>query len=223
MKIKIIAAIAKNGVIGRTKKPCPACCTPDYARAVFHRMSGCSVCNESRVVPSNDLPWPPYKEDMEHFKRETMGHAIAMGRLTKESIPSKFFPLEGRTNIVVSKTEYCAPYDPGWRPLRFKSLPDALQDLRRFHKHHDTLYVIGGARLFAEALSIADELVLTLIDKEYEGDVRFPFGRGITPDMDVGSTHRLSNPAEPYDITFECIERRQGETPELTFTRWVRP
>lgn len=223
MKIKIIAAIAKNGVIGRTKKPCLVCMRSGIvAGPGEYTTERCTAC-ENGSVPCNELPWPPgtYPEDMEHFKRVTMGHAIAMGRLTKESIPSKFFPLEGRTNIVVSKTEYRAPYDQGWRPLRFESLPDALQDLRRFHKHHDTLYVIGGARLFAEALLIADELVLTLIDKAWEGDVYFPYDPADA--IRYADATGVTGPFDFGGASFNLVERRQGSTPELTFTRWVRP
>ena len=215
MKIKIIAAVARNGVIGRTKKPCPTC---TIGRPCMTHGALRSVIPE---IPCNDLPWPPYAEDMEHFKRETMGQAVIMGKLTKESIPSKFFPLEGRTNIVVSKTEYRAPYDQGWRPLRFESLPDALQDLRRFHKHHDTLYVIGGARLFAEALLIADELVLTLIDKAWEGDVYFPYDPADA--IRYADATGVTGPFDFGGASFNLVERRQGSTPELTFTRWVRP
>ena len=43
------------------------------------------------------------KEDMEHFKRLTMGHVIIMGRHTFESLPNGALP--HRKNIVISKSQ----------------------------------------------------------------------------------------------------------------------
>ena len=63
------------------------------------------------IGKEGDLPWR-LKDDLSFFKKVTMGCPILMGRKTWESIPAKFRPLKGRTNIVLTRTpgsEWCDP------------------------------------------------------------------------------------------------------------------
>lgn len=105
-------------------------------------------------------------EDQKHFRRVTMGCPVIMGRKTWDSLPARFRPLPGRRNIVVTR-------DPAWQAEgaeRASSLDTALAlagDTQR-------VFVIGGAELYALALPRADELVLTEIDTDLDGDVFFP-------------------------------------------------
>ena len=46
-------------------------------------------------------------EDLALFRRLTMGSTVVMGRRTWESLPGRFRPLPGRTNVVLTS-------DPGW-------------------------------------------------------------------------------------------------------------
>lgn len=131
MRISLVAAVARGGVIGRDGR----------------------------------LPWR-LPEDARHFRDATMGHPVVMGRRTWESIPDSFRPLPGRRNVVVTRT-------PGWHAEgaeRAGSLEDAL-GLVRDDEH---VFVIGGAELYAAALPLADELLLTEIDADVEGDTFFP-------------------------------------------------
>jgi dihydrofolate reductase len=105
-------------------------------------------------------------EDMARFKALTMGHPVIMGRKTWESLPTKFRPLPGRRNIVLSR-------DSGLQldgAERFASLKDALAACADAAQ----IFVIGGAQSFAEALPIADRLELTEFDADFEADVFFP-------------------------------------------------
>ncbi len=111
------------------------------------------------------LPWR-LPDDMRHFKDITMGHTLLMGRRTYESIPDRFRPLEGRTNIVLTtQADYEAP-----GCIVAHSLEDALAAV----DPQEELMVIGGARLFTELMPLVDRLYLTGIAGEYEGDVYFP-------------------------------------------------
>jgi dihydrofolate reductase len=95
-----------------------------------------------------------------------MGHPVVMGRRTWDSLPDRFRPLPGRRNVVVSR-------NPAWRADgadRAESLGDALRLLDGARQ----VFVIGGAELYADALTEADELVLTEIDAEVAGDTFFP-------------------------------------------------
>jgi dihydrofolate reductase len=102
-------------------------------------------------------------EDLKFFKRSTLGAPIVMGRRTWDSIGR---PLPGRRNIVVTR-------DPAWQAPgaeRAGSLRAALA----LAAEAPRVFVIGGAQIYAEALPLADELLMTEIDADAEGDVSFP-------------------------------------------------
>src|SRR5687768_1977011 len=102
-------------------------------------------------------------EDLKFFRRTTLGSPIVMGRKTWDSIGR---PLPGRRNVVVTR-------NPAWQAEgaeRAASLHDALAMLRDAPK----VFVIGGGEIYAQALPLADELVLTEIDAEFQADAFFP-------------------------------------------------
>lgn len=111
---------------------------------------------------ANGLPWR-LPEDLAHFKRTTMGHPIVMGRKTWDSIGR---PLPGRRNIVVTRN--AAWGADGAEPVA--SLAAALA----LCGDASTVFVIGGEQIFREALPLADEMFVTEIDREIEGDAWFP-------------------------------------------------
>jgi dihydrofolate reductase len=111
------------------------------------------------------LPWQ-LPEDMARFRELTMGHPVVMGRRTWDSLPLRFRPLPGRRNVVVTRNETWAADGAE----RAGSLDDALELLEDTPQG----FVIGGAEVFAEALPLADELLLTEIELEVDGDTFFP-------------------------------------------------
>ena len=146
-RIALIAAVARNRAIGR-----------DNA-LLFHEAA-----------------------DQRHFRQTTLGCPVLMGRKTWDSLPPRFRPLPGRRNVVVSR-------NPQWRAggvesgmesgvdggvnsgaERCDSLGTALELLQA----EPLVFVIGGAQLYAQALPLADQLVLTEIDADLDGDVFFP-------------------------------------------------
>lgn len=124
-----------------------------------------AVARNGAIGRSGAIPWR-IPEDVERFKAMTTGHAVVMGRRTWDSLPEPFRPLPGRRNVVVTRrTDWNAGGAEG-----VASLEDAL-DLLEGEKH---VFVIGGAEIYAAALPFADELLLTEIDAEIEGDTFFP-------------------------------------------------
>ena len=113
----------------------------------------------------NTIPWR-IPEDAQRFRTLTTGHPVVMGRRTWESLPDRFRPLPGRRNVVVTRNDAWGA--PGTE--RAGSLPDAL----RLLEGAPQVFVIGGGELYAEALPRADELLLTEIDADVEGDTWFP-------------------------------------------------
>lgn len=122
------------------------------------------------IGKDNALPWH-LPEDMAHFKRVTMGCPVIMGRKTWDSLPARFRPLPGRTNVVVTRQK--AWNEIGAQPS--SSLDDALHFCEQFAD----VWVIGGAELYALALPYANTAVVTEIDADFDGDAYAPqFGPG---------------------------------------------
>ena len=114
---------------------------------------------------NNTLPWH-LPEDLAHFKQTTLGQPVVMGRKTWESLPPKFRPLPGRTNIVVTR-------QADWQAegaVVVHSIEEALQ-----HCPSDAqVWVIGGAEVYAQAMHLATRAVVTEIDADFEGDAFAP-------------------------------------------------
>jgi len=110
----------------------------------------------------NSLPWS-IPEDLANFKRLTLGHPIIMGRSTYESIGR---PLPKRVNIVLSRTMRTQE-----GIIVCKDLKEAFAVARQYH---DTVFVIGGATVYAQALLFADKLCISWVKKNYVGDTFFP-------------------------------------------------
>jgi dihydrofolate reductase len=124
-----------------------------------------AVSRNRAIGKGNALLWHE-PEDQKHFRRVTMGCPVIMGRKTWDSLPARFRPLPGRRNIVVTRNALW--HADGAEPVA--SIDAALALLAGTAK----AFVIGGAEVYALALPLADELVLTEIDADIDGDVFFP-------------------------------------------------
>ena len=124
-----------------------------------------AVASNGCIGRANALPWR-LPEDLRHLRRATLGCPVIMGRKTWDSLPSRFRPLPGRRNIVVTRqAEWQA--DGAEAAASLGAALDLVADA-------DKVFVIGGAELYREALPRADELVLTEIAHAFDGDVFFP-------------------------------------------------
>ena len=111
------------------------------------------------------MPWH-LPEDLAHFKELTQGRPVIMGRKTWDSLPERFRPLPGRANVVV--TRQVDWHENGAKPA--SSLREALQ----ICENADQVWIIGGAQIYAQALPLADEVVVTEIDADFDGDAFAP-------------------------------------------------
>ena len=126
------------------------------------RLIAIVAMSSNRVIGrAGTLPWH-FPEDLKFFKRTTLGHPILMGRTTFESIGR---PLPGRQNIVLSRT--LAPRE-GITVIR------DVAELAALCPEAETIFIIGGAQVYAELLPSCDGLYLTQIKAEYEGDTFLP-------------------------------------------------
>lgn len=118
---------------------------------------------DGAIGKDNKLPWH-LPEDLAHFKRLTHGSSIIMGRKTWESIGSRALP--GRVNIVVSRR----PAPPGVSALWLESLDAAIAAARTNSPTTASgIYIIGGAEIYAQALPLADRLVVTEVQASVPG------------------------------------------------------
>jgi len=161
----VIAAVARNGVIGR----------------------------------GGALPWH-LAADMQHFRELTREGPVVMGRRTWDSLPARYRPLPGRSNIVVSRRA-------GWTAegaLAAPSLQAALRLAQLRLGPARRVFVIGGAQLYREALPLADVLELTEVRSDAEGDTQFPFwDRGRFDEV-----RRAPQPAE-NGLAFDFVTYRR--------------
>jgi dihydrofolate reductase len=111
------------------------------------------------------LPWH-LPEDLAHFKKVTLGCPVIMGRKTWDSLPPRFRPLPGRDNIVITRQADWAADGA----LRASSFGEALA----LCAGKSQVWVIGGAEVFAQALSLSHVAEVTEIDRDFEGDVFAP-------------------------------------------------
>lgn len=121
----------------------------------------------ARVIGRDgQLPWH-YPADMRHFERTTTGHPCVMGRRTYESFPRR--PLRNRTNIVLTRNpDYEVP--PGVVLMDDLGTASAFAAAAGASK----LFVLGGVRVYEQALPTVDEMILTHIPLQVEGDAYFP-------------------------------------------------
>jgi dihydrofolate reductase len=130
----------------------------------------------NRVIGvNNTLPWK-LSADLKRFKALTMGHTIVMGRKTFESLGRA---LPGRRHICLSRavTSSSLIADERWPDQVFwcNDLNVALQSIRAESAPKDRkIFVIGGANIYAQAISSADELEITHIQASFSGDAFFP-------------------------------------------------
>ncbi len=117
------------------------------------------------IGQNNTLPWH-LPEDLAHFKKTTMGSPVIMGRNTWESIPSKFRPLPGRMNFVLSSS--LALEMSGAKVV--KSIDEAINLVGT----NTDLWVIGGALVYAQCMGLATHAVITEIEADFEGEAKAP-------------------------------------------------
>lgn len=111
----------------------------------------------------NGLPWKGYPEDMEWFKQNTMGKVVVMGRKTYESLPERFRPLPGRTNVVLtSNTETF---------IDAIVSPSVEAVLERF-KDEKEIVIIGGGEVYKSFAPYITKVYQTHIAHVHDNDIR---------------------------------------------------
>jgi dihydrofolate reductase len=151
------------------------------------------------------IPWH-LPADLKRFKTLTMGHHLIMGRKTYQSI-GRLLP--GRTTIVVTRN----PDFQSSGSLVCHNLNAALELANQ--RGETEVFLIGGGKIYEQAIVFADRLYLTLVHGRFETDVSFPpFNESSWVE-----TERVFHPADernPFAFTFRVLQRlktKQTEKP----------
>ncbi len=135
-------------------------------------LSAIAAMAQNKVIGKNgDLPWN-LPEDMAYFRNKTSKHIMIMGRKTYETFPK---PLPNRFHIVLSKRAAPAQVPSG--VLFVQTIEESLQASRKLiaeGQWPEEVFVIGGGEIYKHYLSYLDKILLTVLEKDFEGDAFFP-------------------------------------------------
>lgn len=151
---------------------------------------------ENNVIGSkNDLPWY-LTADLKHFKELTTSQTVVMGRKTLQSIINRLgHPLPNRRNIVITRQNdfVCDGVE-------------VLHEVSDIEKLEGEVFIIGGAEIYAQTIDIADELYVTEVKANIDGDAYFP---AIDPGVwrEVARESHAKDDRNQYDFDFVVFER----------------
>jgi dihydrofolate reductase len=115
---------------------------------------------------NGEMPWH-VKEEFQHFKQTTLGFAVIMGRKTFQTLGK---PLKGRENIIVTRNE---EFKVDFEETRIcHSLDEAVSYCQL--NNYEKAFIIGGGNIYRQAMPIANEMILSFMKFNAEGEVTFP-------------------------------------------------
>ena len=163
------------------------------------------TAHSSNYVIGKDggIPWY-IPEDFKDFKEKTMGAPLVMGKKTFQSLPGV---LPGRPHVILTRGGNFPLGKGGERCHIAGEFRQALRMAKSLAKlaNRDEIFIIGGEEVYKQALPIADNLYVTYVRREFEGDTFFP----------------------QYKDQYTLADYREGQFLaedglDYTFTKWVR-
>ena len=121
-----------------------------------------AAASNNALGKDNKLIWHLSK-DLQHFKTLTNGHAVIMGRKTFESMPRA---LPNRTNIVITRQS-------DYQSVNI-TVTSSLSEALTIAKNDPRPFIIGGGEIYKQSMSVADEIELTRVHADFDGDTFFP-------------------------------------------------
>lgn len=123
-----------------------------------------AVAQNNVIGRDNDLIWR-LPADLKHFKNTTSGHHILTGRKNYESIGR---PLPNRTTVIITRDKnYTAE-----GCIVCHSIEEAIQYSK--DQNQERIFIMGGGEIYKQSLALTDEIYLTEVKEEFEGDTFYP-------------------------------------------------
>jgi dihydrofolate reductase len=113
---------------------------------------------------NNHLPWK-IPNELQYFKKMTLGKVMIMGKNTFASLNMRALP--GRHTIVISKELTTVPEN-----VELATNVNHALDLA--HKYATEIMIVGGSSIYQQFLPLAHKLYLSIIHQDYPGDSYFP-------------------------------------------------
>lgn len=130
-----------------------------------------AVASNNGIGKDNDLLWH-LPADMKFFTKNTTDNIVIMGRRNWDSIPHKYRPLPNRINAVITRnTEYAND-----EADVFNSVEEAIAFYKTEKYEDKEIFIIGGGQIYKHSIEhdLVDEMLVTMVDAEYEADTFFP-------------------------------------------------
>ena len=132
-----------------------------------------------------------------------MGHCVVMGRKNYQSIPDKYRPLSGRTNIVITRQKDF--HSEG--AVIVHSIEEAIDYARKIGETE--CFITGGGEIFVQSMDLCDRIYLTRIHAVIDGDVYFPELK-MNEWQEVSRKDVQPDEKNKYPFSFLVYERRKG-------------
>jgi dihydrofolate reductase len=123
-----------------------------------------AVSDNYVIGKNNRLPWH-MPNDLKRFKELTTGNVVLMGKRTFTSLPNG--PLPNRKNLVLTST-----LTEGITKGYFEAI--SMEDALELCENIDKVFVIGGSVVFKQSMQFADDMYITWVHGEFDGDATFP-------------------------------------------------
>ena len=156
--------------------------------------------DEKGVIGKEDrLPWH-LPAELQHFKETTLNHAILMGRVTFDGMGRRLLP-KRQTLILTRNSDQVVD-----GALVFQ---DVKSVLAWYQGQDKNLYILGGKQIFQLFESYLDEIIVTQIHAQVEGDTYFPTDFDLTAFETITSKSYSKDEKNAYDFTIEYRMRKE--------------
>lgn len=133
--------------------------------------------------------------DHKHFREETTGKVVVLGRKTLETFPQGL-PLKNRTNIILSRDKNYKVKDA----IVVHSLEELMKELQNYPE--ESIYIIGGDSIYRQMLPYCKVAHVTKIDHAYQADAYFP-NLDQDPEWEITTD---SDEQTYFDITYQFLK-----------------
>ena len=153
-----------------------------------------AIAKNNAIGKNNQLLWHLPK-DLKHFKEITSGHTIIMGRKTYESVGK---PLPNRRNIIITRQNIT---------IDGCEVVNSIDEALKLCAGEDEVFIVGGAEIYKQAISLTDRIYLTIVHQEFEGDTYFPEIKGDAWKETEREDHETDE-KNLFPYSFITLERR---------------
>ena len=120
-----------------------------------------AIAENHAIGKDNKLLWY-LPNDLKHFKTITSNHTVIMGRKTYDSVGK---PLPNRRNVVITRQHI---------DISGCEVVNSLDEALSLCKTEEEVFIVGGAEIYRQAMSVTNKIHLTIVHQNFDGDTYFP-------------------------------------------------